>query len=165
MMDLIDRLAAALDRLLLGAACALLALMMLHVTADVVGRFLFNTPIIGTLETVSYYYMVGAIFLPLAWVERRGEHIRVDLFAQRLPRTIQLALYVLACAAGLAFIGMMFWQSLHDAMRSTARAETIMSNFMFYIWPARWFLPVGLGVMALAILLNAIKALRRGAPL
>lgn len=165
MIDAIDRLAAALDRLLMGAACALLALMMLHVTADVLGRFLFNAPIIGTLETVSYYYMVGAIFLPLALVERRGEHIRVDLFTQRLPRRVQLVLYLLACAAGLAFVGMLFWQSMTDALRSTARGETIMSNFLFYVWPARWFLPLGFGAMALAILLNAVKALRRGAPL
>jgi TRAP-type C4-dicarboxylate transport system permease small subunit len=165
MMDALDRLGAALDRVLLGCACLLLALMMLHVTADVVGRFLFQAPIVGTLETVSYYYMVGAIFLPLAFVERQGEHIRVDLFAQRLPRTVQLGLYLLACAAGLVFIGMMFWQSLHDAMRSTARGETIMSNFLFYVWPARWFLPVGLGAMALAIALNVIRALRRRTPL
>ena len=56
--------------------------MMGHVVLDVFLKFAFNAPLIGTLETVSYYYMVGAVFLPLGAVELKKEHVHVDLFIQ-----------------------------------------------------------------------------------
>ena len=41
-----------------------IALMMLHITADVVLRFLFSSPPPGTITYVSNYYMVIAAFVP-----------------------------------------------------------------------------------------------------
>ena len=150
-----------LARALAALACLALALMMLHVTADVALRTLAGQPLTGTIETVSYYYMVLAVFLPLAWVERRGEHIRVDLFVQLLPAGAQLALYLFACLLGALFFGAMAWQSTLDALRATRGLETIMSNYLFYIWPARWALPLGLWAAVLAVLANAARALTR----
>ena len=46
-------------------ALALVA-MMVHVTADVVLKITLNWPVAGTLEIVSYVYMVACTFLPLA---------------------------------------------------------------------------------------------------
>jgi len=165
MLTLIDRAATAVDRALLVVGCVFLTAMMLHITTDVVLRFLFNTAVIGTLETVSYYHIVIAVFLPLAYVERRGAHIRVDLFAQFLPRAAQVALYVLACAIGLAFFGALAYQSLLDAWHSTQRQETVMSNFLFYIWPARWALPIGFAAICLTLVRNLLQALVRRQPL
>lgn len=161
MLDKLDNALRALDRALLVLACVFLALMMFHVAADVFSRFLLNRPLTGTLETVSFYYMVFAVFLPLAFVERAGEHIRVDLFTQMMPHALQLALYVFACLLGLIFFGMLTYQSYIDALRSTMRQETIMSNFLFFIWPARWALPIGFGFVMLAITTNMLKAIAR----
>ena len=94
-----------------------------------------------------------------------GEHIRVDLFVQLMPRSVQLGLYVLACLLGLAYFGILAYQSYLDALRSTERLETIMSNFIFYIWPARWALPVGFAAVVLAILSNLVKAVAQRRPL
>ncbi len=162
MLAWLERAATAVDRALLAVGCLFLAAMMLHITADVLLRATLNASIIGTLETVSYYHMVLAVFLPLAYVERRNENIRVDLFAQMLPRRGQLALYVLACLIGLGFFGALTYQSALDAWRSTLREETIMSNFLFYIWPSRWALPLGFGGAVLAVLANLLRALARG---
>jgi TRAP-type C4-dicarboxylate transport system permease small subunit len=146
---------------LLALGCLFLMLMMAHITVDVFVRYVFNGAMVGTLETVSFYYVVLAVFLPLGYVELQNEHIRVDLFAQMMPNWAQLALYVLACIAGLVFFGMLMWQSGIDAIRSTSRAETIMSNFLFYIWPSRWALPIGFAGMCLAILSNLLRAIQR----
>ncbi|MFX0542803.1 TRAP transporter small permease [Roseovarius sp. S4756] len=146
---------------LLALGCVFLLLMMAHITVDVIVRYGFNGSMVGTLETVSFYYIVLAVFLPLGYVELKSEHIRVDLFAQMMPNWAQLALYVLACVAGLIFFGMLAWQSSLDAIRSTQRLETIMSNFLFYIWPSRWALPIGFIGMCLAILSNLLRAIQR----
>lgn len=161
MLRVVDRINTWVEGALLAVACLFLLIMMLHITVDVTVRYFFNATIIGTLETVSYYHMVLAVFLPLAYVESRGEHIRVDLIAQALPRQVQLVLYVFTCLLGLAFFGALAYRGYLDAVRSTQRLETIMSNYLFYIWPSRWALPLGFGALCLAILNNLLKALVR----
>lgn len=151
------------NRAVMALACLFMLLMMAHITSDVALRFFANGRLVGTLEIVSYYYMVIIVFLSLGYVELRGEHIRVDLFARMMSRGVQLGLYILACLLGLVFFGLLFWQSAQDAISATSRAEEAMSNFTFYIWPARWALPVGFAGIWLAVLSNLMKsvALRR----
>ncbi|MCO6381540.1 MAG: TRAP transporter small permease [Vannielia sp.] len=143
------------------AACLVMLLMMAHITLDVGVRYFVNGQIVGTLEWVSFYYMVALVFLAFGYVELKSENIRVDLFAQMMPKPVQLGLYVFACALGLIFFGMLFWQSLSDALRATRNAEEAMSNFRFLIWPARWALPIGFAGALLAVLSNLLRALTR----
>ncbi len=63
---------------------ALLAgfLMMLHVSADVTGRFFFARPLDGTTEIVAAYYMVIVAYLPWAYLaQERQSHPRRHLHA------------------------------------------------------------------------------------
>ncbi|MCE8025760.1 TRAP transporter small permease [Billgrantia aerodenitrificans] len=147
-------------KLALTLAALFLLLMALHVTLDVALRYLLGKSFPGTLEVVSFYYMVAVVFLPLAYVELKREHISVDVLVGRLPASLQLILYLFACSLGLLYFGMLCYQSYLDAMRATTRMETAMANFRFYLWPSRWALPVGFGAMMLAIFANMLKALR-----
>lgn len=133
-----------------------MVLMMLHITVEVGGRYFFNARMVGTLEVVSFYYMVILVFLSFGYVESRHEHIRVDLFVQMMPAPVQLLLYIFACLLGLWFFGMLFWQSLQDAVSAMGRNERAMANFRFYLWPARWALPIGFASLCLAILSNLL---------
>lgn len=142
-------------------ACLVMFLMMLHITIDVGVRYFFNGQIVGTLEWVSFYYMVALVFLALGYVEMKSENIRVDLFVQMMPNSVQLGLYVFACLLGIVFFGMLFWQSLSDAIGATQRGEEAMSNFRFLIWPARWTLPIGFAGVLLAIFANLLRAITR----
>ena len=89
-------------------ASAMMVLMMLHITLDVAARYFFNGQIVGTLEVVSFYYMVALVFLAFGFVELKHENIRVDLFVQMMPRRVRFGLYVFACLMGLVFFGMLF---------------------------------------------------------
>jgi TRAP-type C4-dicarboxylate transport system permease small subunit len=163
--ELPDRLPGKAERLVALLANAqmvltgiFLILMMLHVTLDVAVKYFFNAPIIGTLETVSYYYMVSVVFLPLAMIELRNEHVSVDLLFRKFPAKLQMAVFLFGAALGLIYYGMLTWQTLLDALKATDQRETVMANFLFYVWPSRWALPIGMGSLMLAIAVNAAKA-------
>lgn len=158
---LLYRCVSWLNTAFLVISAIFVVLMMLHVTADVLLRAVSEVGITGTLEVVSYYYMVCAIFLAFGYVELKNQHIRVDLFVQQMPRSAQVILYIVACLAGFVFFGLLAWQSMIDAIRATRSHETIMSNFLFYVWPSRWALPIGFIGCLLAILCNLLKALTR----
>jgi hypothetical protein len=56
----------------------------------------------------------------------------------------------------------MMYQTFIDALKATAERETVMSNYLFYVWPSRWALPIGMGCMVLALALNIGRSLRAG---
>lgn len=161
MLQTIDRFSAALDRALLVFGCIFLAAMMVHITVDVVARALFGESAFATLEVVSYYYMVLAVFLPLSYVERRRQQIEVDLFVQFLPARVQFALYIVCCLISICFFGVLGYQTFLDAIHATANMQTVMANFLFYIWPSRWALPIGFAAACLSIINNMLTAIVR----
>jgi TRAP-type C4-dicarboxylate transport system permease small subunit len=143
--------------IILGGLC--LVLMMLQIVVDVALKYVFNSPIEGNLEVVSFYYMVGVVFLPLAMVELRHEHISVDLFIQMLPRRGRSYVYVFGCVVSLVFFSVLTYQTFLDAVHATRINEIMMGSIYVTIWPSRWTLPVGFTLIALAIVIHAIKAL------
>ncbi|MEZ5933690.1 MAG: TRAP transporter small permease [Alphaproteobacteria bacterium] len=161
----LDRLASGLEAALAAVSrtfaviggCAVLA-MMLHVSADVLSKYLLNRPIVGTLEMVSHYYMVAAIFLPLAAIERARAHIIVELFTIRLgPRAI-LFLDAVACLLAAVFAGVITWMAGIEAIRRTRSGEMIDAvYYQILVWPTRWLVPAGALVFMLVLLLHALR--------
>lgn len=137
-------------------------LMMLHIVADVTGRMVFNHPIDGTTEIVSGYYMVAVIFFPLAYVCHNDGHILVELFTRHLPERRLAGLEAVIGFACLLFTVWFAWESVSTAWLSTLHNEQWeTSQGLVTIWPSRWFLPIGLGMMAIYLLLRLIVDIRK----
>jgi len=118
--------------------------MMLHVTADVALKYLINSPVPGTLEIVSAYYMVGGVFLPIAAVELTRTNIGVDVAYQALPRRLKvlcMAIVLVSCAIVYLTLA---WTSWDDAMKSFAIREVMMGSVLVVVWPSRLVLPISL---------------------
>lgn len=150
-----------LDRMLLGimyASAAALALMVFHITADVLFRYLLNQPFANTVEVVSFYYMIAVVFLPLAFVERKSEHIEVELFTQYLPLRARNSLFILARLFAVAFFGALAYQTFLDALNYMAIREEPMGSSL-EIWPTRFILPFSFVVLMITMLLHAAKAI------
>jgi TRAP-type transport system small permease protein len=73
-----------LQRILEGVAGATLFGMMLLTTADVTGRYFFNSPILGAVE-LTQLMLAALVFLSLPVVCWRQEHISVDLLDAVFP--------------------------------------------------------------------------------
>jgi len=136
-----------------------LVLMMLQTVVDVIMSRVFNSPIEGNMEVVSVYHMVLVVFLPLAMVELRHEHINADLFVQMLPAPLQRMVYVFGCLISLGFFGILWYQTLIDAVESLKINEVLMGSIYVPVWPAKFALPIGFMAMLLVIVLHIVKAL------
>lgn len=146
------------DRLL-DVSALLLLVMMLHVCADVALKYLINRPIQGTLEVVSYYYMVWAVFLPLAFVELTRSAVSVELFFGMMPRLMRIgciALVLVICALTYAGLARITWL---DALRSLSRNEVVMGPVTVVIWPSRFVLPVSFALAGLVCAWHFLRLL------
>lgn len=127
-------------------------LMMVHITADVALKYLFNWPVPGTLEIVSTYYMVAAVFLPIAVVELYRASIAVDTVYQFLPRPVQFLCMIIVFVTSATVYLTLAWTSWGDALRSFAIGEVIMGNIAVSVWPSRFLMPISLFVAGVVCL-------------
>ena len=135
--------------------------MMVHVVADVSGKYLFNSPIWGTLETVSGYYMVMVVVLPLAYVARNEGHIIVELFTSRLPKRAIAGVEVTVGCLSFGFMSLLTWKTAQEAWFRTIQGEVWdIADGSMIIWPSRWLLPIGAGVMTLCVLFQLIQNIK-----
>ena len=157
MMRGTDELVRVASNLLAAAGMAAMALMMLHVSLDVISKYALNQPIVGTLETVTSYYMVALLFLPLAEVTRRSQHIRVVVFSKWLAPRPLAACVAVGLALCAAYGGVMAWRGGVEALRMTVVREAWETALWdMEVWPARWFVPVGCAAMSLVCLAQAL---------
>lgn len=150
---------------ILGGASTLLAwiggvgliLMMLHIAAEVVARYVFNSPLHGTVEIVSAYYMVAVVFLPLAMIERANGHIIVELLSQHFPRRIQAILIGVVALISALYFAAFTWQTWSDALVKYAVGEQALGTVAVTVWPTRFYLPIGCGLITLVLVYKAFR--------
>lgn len=138
-------------------AGAAMFVMMVQISLDVALKYIFSYPIPATLETVSSYYMVALIFLPLGIVTRDHEHISVELFTQGLsPRWLALVNGVAGILA-MAYIGVMTFRCAEEAWEKMLIGESWETAIWdMQVWPSRWFIPIGVGLMFVYLLIHVI---------
>ncbi|WP_088036023.1 TRAP transporter small permease [Evansella clarkii] len=132
----------------------ILIAMMLMITFDVVGRWLFNIPVTGTYDfTQSGLSMV--IFLGLAYTHQVKEHITIDFLVEKFSDKTQT---IFNSAVNFFIAGLMLlltWQLWQNALRlyqsNTVTGDLNLPIFLFAILAA-----VGTFVFSLTAVMNGI---------
>lgn len=159
---LVERL--ALIVLLIGGTGMLMS-MFLGV-ADVVGTQILLVPVPGPKE-LTESTMVVIVFGALTYAQIRRAHIRVELVYLRTPPRVQAALDVFAGLCGLVFFGLLLWQATNEALYSFQIDEATVGLIRFPLYPARFMLAAGTGLLVLRLALDVVQDVPRivtGAP-
>lgn len=163
--DTMDKLITKASRALVLVCSAALVLMMLQVTLDVAGKYLLHEPIPGNETIVASYYMVAIVFLPLAWVEVRGEAIVVELLYGIASRPIRMIMAALGTGATVICYGFLAWFLWEPAMHAYRIGEFDAGTWDVITWPSRFLLPMGLGLGAIVALLQLARIVTGRGPL
>lgn len=155
-----ERLADRLSQLSAVIGGAAMVLMMLQVTLDVLLKHLFNHPIPMTLEMVATYYMVAVVYLPLGIVTRDRGHLEVELFTQHLGGRKLAAVKAVAGLLGIAFLAVIVQRTGAEAVYMTGIGEAWETAIWdMQVWPSRWLVPIGCGLMLLYMAIHVIDEL------
>lgn len=139
-----------------------LILMMVHISADVVAKYILRIPMPGTITVVSNYYMILVAFLPLAFTERRNGQISVEVLTTLMPERYQRGLNIVSMVFCAAVFAALAWQGWIEAGRAQqVGAFEIEQNMKLLTWPARYLLPVSFGLIAATLVLKITIALVR----
>jgi TRAP-type C4-dicarboxylate transport system permease small subunit len=133
-------------------ATAVLGLMVLLTTADVLLRYIFRSPITGAYE-LTEFMMVVVAFPALAWCAVKGGHVKVDLVMSRLPPRVQSIVDSITLLAALGTYVIMTWQGAMQANLVKATSSLLRWPHV----PFYWVMALGLAVLCLAIVTLVIK--------
>lgn len=148
------------DVFLWAGAISVLA-MMLHVTADVLMKVALNQPIMGTLEIVSFIYMVGCTFLPLAHVQLSRTLIIVEVFTQNLAPEKNLRFDIGAAVLTVAYLLLLAIMGAVVAVAKTGIGEAQDATYFdLPVWPMRWVFCISCGLAALIALYQLVDDFR-----
>lgn len=132
----------------------LLAVMVL-VVSNVLLRYLFNSPVAGTLELTE-----GAlpliIFLSLAMTQYEGGHIKVVLLTRKFPAGLQRAAVIFAMLAGVVFFAWTTYAGWVFAAKSFAIGEIERGSIRYPLWPVKGAIAFGMALLTVQFLIDAL---------
>jgi TRAP-type C4-dicarboxylate transport system permease small subunit len=147
-------------RALLATAATLAFLICFLVCADVIGRVVFNSPVKGTPELVSFSIVI-ICFLQAPFAIRSGGMICVDAVTSRLPPLAQRVLEIIGYVLGCAFFALVCWGSIDPSIHAWTSNEFEGEGALRVpVWPARFIIILGTFLAALNYLLLIVQRAR-----
>ncbi len=159
----IDLLYLRLEKGFNLAGGVIIFLLVLLATSNVLGRWLFDAPISGYIDWVEQA-MAFFAFLGLAYTQREGGHIRMDMLVAHLHgRWLWLTEFVSTLLIMLVSLVLIYGSYLHFLRAWEIGDSSLDINLP--TWPAKLVVPVALSILVLRLLLQLwgyARAIREG---
>ncbi|MCF8092874.1 MAG: TRAP transporter small permease [Desulfotignum sp.] len=139
--------------------CVALFAMMCLTVVDVVGRYVFNSPILGAFEITEFMVLV-MVFSFLGYAQAQKAHVTVDIVYDKFPanarRIIAIANYI------ISFIVMLIvcWMGFEKAVETWQTGEKPL-NLAVLNYPFVFFLSFGAMVMCIEYIRDVIRKLQQ----
>jgi C4-dicarboxylate transporter DctQ subunit len=139
------------DLLNLCAAAAIFFLMFVGVF-QIVSRTVFGTAIHGYIDYIEQASPIFAL-LGIAYCQRLGAHVRMDLILRGLPKRLLWAMEGLAVVLALLVVTVLIDSTFANFQRAWQRGDSSM-DIRLPVWPSKLMVPVALSVLWLRLVIQ-----------
>lgn len=137
---------------------AILFLMVLLITVDVFGRYVFSRPTY-VADELSGYFLVVIIFLSVAQTQKKGKHVISTALTSRLLPSKRKWLEISTSIMSLAFIVWFAWRAAVVTHQSYVMNTTTITILHTPYWIPQLLLPIGLSMFALQLTVHIVKTI------
>ena len=145
------------DGMNLVAAAAIFFLMFVGVF-QVVGRTVFDTAIYGYIDYMEQASAIFA-FLGVAYAQRTGAHIRMDLLLRGFSMRFLWSMELFAVFVGLVIITVLVETTYLNFLRAWTLGDSTM-DIKLPIWPTKLLVPVVFCVLWVRLFLQVLDYIR-----
>jgi TRAP-type transport system small permease protein len=139
---------------------AMLAAMMFLTFIDVVLRYVFNKPILGSFD-LTEYMMVILVAFGFAYCETQKGHVIVEVILYRLPKRAQRTMGSISLLVSLAFFSVITWRTFLYFLEML-NSKLMSSVLPIPIYPFAAVVVVGSAAFSLVLLLEFVDSLYGG---
>tara|TARA_R110002096_G_scaffold90370_8_gene204868 strand:- start:396 stop:1055 length:660 start_codon:yes stop_codon:yes gene_type:complete len=148
----IDRGVAYIENGFTFIAAIFIFIMMFFLTAEVLGRKLFNSPIPGAIDWVEVWMGTFA-FLSAAYCQRLGGHVRMEMLIGRLRGATMWWFEFFAVCVAFVYIVIIAYQSFLHFQRAFYIGDSTI-DIQLLTWPSKLLVPVAMTLLAIRLALN-----------
>ncbi|AKV95462.1 TRAP transporter small permease [Marinobacter flavimaris] len=159
----LDRLFFRLESLLTLAGGFAIFLLVLLATVNILGRWIFSSPISGYVDWVEQA-MAFIAFLGIAYTQRMGGHIRMDILVGKFRGRYLWFTEMVTTLLMLAVTSVLIYGSYMHFWRAYSIGDSSL-DINLPTWPAKLVVPIALTILAMRLLLQLwgyLRALRQG---
>jgi TRAP-type C4-dicarboxylate transport system permease small subunit len=143
----------------LTSAFAVFVLMFL-ISADVIGRSIFDKPLMGTYE-IGQNLMVYIVFFGLAYTQMVGGNVTVETFIRGFNSRTRLLLSLLATAIGFIMFAFMTYASSKLAWHAYVDGRTVQGLLGLPLYLSKSVVTLGAGLLTLHFLIDLIDKIKK----
>jgi TRAP-type transport system small permease protein len=156
---LFEQISHKVSRFLSWVASVSLFLMMFLTACDVVGRYIFNYPILGTQDMVELALVI-CVFGAMGHVTLARGHIRADMMNPLLSKRNNAILGAGSFILSLMFAPLLAWQTSLKAIENLQNLKIVTSTIPVPVGPFFAFAALGLWLLCFEMLFDIIKYIR-----
>jgi len=142
-----------------GVGAILIFFMVLLLTVDVAGRYVFGASTIVATE-LSGYALVAIIFLGLSYTQRAGQHIRITLLTGRLSQKRRHQLEIATLILTAVFFIWFTWVTADPVIYSYMNGVVSLTIMRVPMWIPQLFIPLGTSIFVAELVVEIIGKLR-----
>jgi TRAP-type C4-dicarboxylate transport system permease small subunit len=135
------------ERAMVATSAAVVVVLAVWVSLEVMLRYAFNMPIVGTYELIEEYAMPMIVFLSLSGAMARGKHVAIDLVYSALPDRAKSPIDHAVRLISLAFFAVACYMALVQAHYAFTTNSLSRSSLGYPMWPAYLVPAVGFLVL------------------
>ena len=152
LLSKVDRGLLKLEKVLTLTGGVVIFLLVFLATANVLGRWILSLPISGYIDWVEQA-MAFFAFLGIAYTQRTGGHIRMDMLIGRIHRRPLWITEFISTLLMLAVTLVLVYGSFLHFLRAYQIGDSSI-DINLPTWPAKLVVPVALGILALRLILQ-----------
>jgi TRAP-type C4-dicarboxylate transport system permease small subunit len=134
---------------------AILALM----SGEVIFRYFFNKPILGTVE-ISAYLLVIFGFTGMAWTQSQKGHILIELVTEKLSERTNCILRIISLILSLAVFVLITWQTSIAFWKSFKMMEVRWGALPLPVWPVKAMVAFGSLILCVQFVIDIYDELK-----
>jgi TRAP-type mannitol/chloroaromatic compound transport system permease small subunit len=154
-----DRALGWLQAKMAAASGIILFVMMLLVVTNTLTRKFLNAPVAGAFE-ITQSLLTLAVFLSLAYTQRSGSHISVDVITRHLTGAMRRLSRMFGHLLGVACFAWATYANWGFAMQSYAMDEQEWGEITYPLWPVKLMICIGLGILTLQFVVELLREIR-----
>ncbi len=159
---MIERWLDLFDKAFMAVAMVALSVMAVSISADALGRYLFDSPITGQYEFTRLYLLVILVFMALPRTYTLDGHVRLRLLEKYLSRVpFGLSERLNAVLAAAAF-GALAYVSTGEAAEKFANGDRLFGAVQFPLYWSYVWVPLGSSLLAVRLAFEIVFPSGRG---
>jgi len=139
------------------AAFFIFGLMLLGIV-QVLGRQLFNMPLSGYIDFVELS-MAAFAFLGVAYCQRMGGHVRMEMALKALKGRPQWVLEAFGTLVGMGIVAVLVWYGYTHFLRAWQLGDSTIDAEL-PVWPSKLAVPLAFALLWLRLLVQFVGYMR-----